>query len=124
MVLANTRLYIVAQLLELNDRLTAAIARYQRFFTNSKKEEEEEAIPKSDHDNNNNDGNGDGDDTPLMRKKEEKEEENSMASSLLVIKTEPPLSTSFEIGDVDDEEDELVPIKHPSSPAMTTSNKN
>lgn len=123
MVLANTRHYIVAQLLELNDRLTAAIARYQRFFTNSKKDEAEEAIPKPDHDNKNNNNEDDGDDTSIM-KKEEKAEENSMASSLLVIKTEPPLSTSFEIGDVDDEEDELVPIKHPSSPAMTTSNKN
>ncbi|KAI7884198.1 RNI-like protein [Lichtheimia hyalospora FSU 10163] len=102
----------LAQLLELNDRLTAAIARYQRFFTNSEKKGEEQVNLNSDNDNNTHD-------TPMK-----KEEENSMASSLLVIKTEPPLSTSFEIGDVDDEEDELVPIKHPSSPAMTTSNKN
>lgn len=95
----------------MNDRLTAAIARYQRFFTNSKNQEE--ATPKPDNDNSHHD---------TSMKKEEQEGE--IASSLLVIKTEPPLSTSFEIGDVDDEEDELVPIKHPSSPAMTTMNKN
>lgn len=112
MVLANTKHYLVAQLLELNDRLTAAIARYQRFFTNSKNQEE--ATPKPDNDNSHHD----------TSMKKEEQEEGEIASSLLVIKTEPPSSTSFEIGDVDDEEDELVPIKHPSSPAMTTMNKN
>ncbi|KAI8138295.1 hypothetical protein BJV82DRAFT_631776 [Fennellomyces sp. T-0311] len=85
----------LAQLLSLNDRLTAAISQYEQLFSSeavTQKPTEEQRILSD----------------------ESKLDETSVTSSFLLEGTEPPLSTSFEIGDVDEDDDDMIPMRHPS----------
>ncbi|KAI9312667.1 hypothetical protein BX666DRAFT_2030979 [Dichotomocladium elegans] len=106
----------LVQLLEVNDRLTAAISRYQCLFTFETMDNTKQAdsiIPAVE-----------GTSSPQQERQahaiSKGDIDTSLSSNLLYINTnDPPLSTSFEIGDVD-EDDDLVPSTHPSSPCITT----
>ncbi|KAI9249774.1 hypothetical protein BDA99DRAFT_523622 [Phascolomyces articulosus] len=114
----------LAQLLVLNDRLTTAISKYQQLFASGpavtsltgaatdEQEQQAKTVKKEE-------GSLISTTTTETTTKTDSnllEEASSVktSSSFLLEGTEPPLSTSFEIGDVDDEDDDLIPVRHPS----------
>ena len=82
--------------MSLNDRLTTAISKYEQLFSSEgvtqKPTEQQHSTPND----------------------EAKLKEATVTSSFLLEGAEPPLSTSFEIGDVDEDDDDMVPMRHPS----------
>ena len=121
----------------LNDRLTTAITQYQQLFsseaatTTSTASSNTQKATSTDEQQEQNEDKQETEEestttttttvttaTTTEKKKDSKLDEfntiTPSSSSFLLEGTEPPLSTSFEIGDVDDEDDDLVPVRHPS----------
>ncbi|KAI9488702.1 hypothetical protein BDB00DRAFT_877172 [Zychaea mexicana] len=115
----------LAQLLVLNDRLTTAINRYQQLFSaetttatttpNPAGEEELQHQQQEQHQEQHQQQPESAMETTKNESKLEEGSSVTTSSSFLLEGTEPPLSTSFEIGDVDeDDDDDMVPMRHPS----------
>ncbi|KAI7860994.1 hypothetical protein BDC45DRAFT_552330 [Circinella umbellata] len=109
----------LAQLLALNDRLTTAITQYQQLFSSEAKTTKHQQKPTSVNENQEKDPQKTEKESTIIENRNDSklDELNTMtpsSSSFLLEGTEPPLSTSFEIGDVDDEDDDLIPVRHPS----------